>query len=64
MPVACHDTITEVLFFFHAEIVTSMGHILIVLNEGSLIKEQFDPLSGSQLVLSMLFVNSLLTTSK
>lgn len=58
------DTITIDLFLFHTEVVASVGHELVVLNEGAGVEQELDSLSGCQLVLSMLFIDSLYTSTE
>ena len=51
------------LLLLHAEVVAPVSHELIVLDKGSLIKEEFDALASRQLVLSVLLVDPGLTST-
>ena len=47
----------------HAKVGASVRHQLIILDEGALIEEQIDALSGRQFVVGMLLVDTGLATS-
>ena len=52
------NTIAINLLFVHTEVVASVSHELVVLNEAAGIEQERDSLSSSQLVLCVLFIYS------
>jgi len=61
---ASYHTVSVDDLLAHAEVVASVDHILVVFLETSFVEQQFQSLSGCQLVLIVLLINSLLTTSE
>jgi hypothetical protein len=64
LSLSSNDSITMVLGLFHSEVGTSVCHISIVLLESATIKQELNSLSSSKLVVSVLLVDSLLTSSE
>ena len=57
------DTIAIDLLLLHAKVSAAVSHQLIVLDEGALVEQKFNSLTRRKLVVSMLLVNTGLTTA-
>ena len=56
-------TIAIDLLLLHAKVSAAVSHQLIVLDEGALVEQEFNSLTRRKLVVSMLLVNTGLTTA-
>ena len=60
----CYNTITEELFLFHAEVMTTMFLEHVILFERALIKQHLDTLTCSILSFVVLLLYCFLTTTE
>ena len=61
---ASNHTISVNVLLVHSKVGAPVSHQLVVLNERALVKEKFDALASSQLVVRVLLVNSSLSASQ
>jgi len=59
-----YNTITIVLLFLHAEVMTPMGYKFVILFECSVIEEKLYSFPGGKFMIGMLFINSFLTSTE